>query len=105
MREEPDPMPKLVSATLGLALVAWLVLAFGLACAAFVVTDPPPNVAITFSDRGLTRLATELASLGVGALGLLVAVVAFAGGARGRALVVGTLGNVAVGVACVVLLV
>jgi hypothetical protein len=104
MRQEDGPMPKLVSATVGLALLAWLGLALGLLYAAFVVTEPPPNVVITFSDKGLTRLAVELAALAVGALGVLAAAVAFARGARRRALVLGTLGNVSVCVVCVGLL-
>jgi hypothetical protein len=57
-----------VSVAIALAILAWLLLLLGLVYARFFVTDPPPNVVITFSDKGLTRLFAELLSLGVAVL-------------------------------------
>ena len=64
--------PKIVSAAIALAALAWLLLLGGLIYANFVVVDLPPNVVISFSDKGLTRLLVELSSLAVGCLGLLL---------------------------------
>lgn len=86
--------PKIVSASIAFAILAWLFLLLGLIYARFVVTEPPPNVVITFSHKGLTRLFAELISLGTGGLGVLLAGVAFARGARNGALTLGALGNV-----------
>jgi hypothetical protein len=72
--------------------------------ARFVVTEPPPNVVITFSDKGLTRLFVELISQGTGALGVFLAVVAFARGARTRALTLAAFGSVAICIVCGALL-
>ena len=96
--------PKIVSAAIALAILAWLLLLLGLLYAKFVVVEPPPNVVITFSDKGLTRLFVELVSFGIGSLGLLLAVVAFAWTARDRALAFAALGNVSICVVCVALL-
>lgn len=96
--------PKLVFAAIALAVLAWLLLALGLMYARFVVTEPPPNVVITFSDKGLTRLFAELLSLGIGGLGFLLAVTAFALGARNRALAFAALGSAAICIVCVTLL-
>ena len=99
-----SPAPKIVSAAIAFAILAWLLLSLGLMFARFVVTEPPPNVVITFSDKGLTRLFVELISLGIGALGVFLAVVAFAWGARTPALTLAALGNVAICIVCVALL-
>lgn len=96
--------PKLASASAALAILAWLFLLLGLMYARFFVTEPPPNVVITFSDKGLTRLFVELLSLGIGCLGLVLALVAFAWGARNRFLALAAVSNAAVCVACVGLL-
>jgi len=69
------------------------------------VTDPPPNVVITFSDKGLTRLFVELLSLGIGCVGLVLALLAFAARARNRSLALAAVSNGAVCMACVALLV
>jgi len=98
------PAPKVTSAAIALAILAWLLLSFGLIYARFVVTEPPPNVVITFSDKGLTRLFVELISLGIGGLGFLLAVVAFARGARNRALTFATMGSATICVVCIALL-
>ena len=98
------PAPTVASAAIVLAIVAWVFLACGLAYARFVVTEPPPNVVITFSDKGLTRLFVELISLGIGGLGFLLAVVAFARGARNRALTFATMGSATICVVCIALL-
>ena len=99
-----NPTPKIVSASVAFAALAWLILLLGLMYARFVVIEPPPNVAITFSQKGLTRLFTELISLGIGGLGVFLAVVAFARGARNRALTLAALGNVSICVVCAALL-
>ena len=95
---------KIVPAALALALLAWLFLLFGLLYAKFVVSEPPPNVVITFSDKGLTRLFVELVSLGLGCLGLILVVVAFVGVERNRALALAGLGSASVCAVCVALL-
>jgi hypothetical protein len=96
---------KIVSAAIALAVLAWLWLLLGLLYAKFFVTEPPPNVVITFSDKGLTRLFAELISLGIGFLGLVLAVVvAFARAARSRLLALAVVSNVAVCAVCVALL-
>jgi hypothetical protein len=96
---------KIVSAAIAIAILAWLLLLLGLMYAKFFVTEPPPNVVITFSDKGLTRLFVELTSLGIGCLGLVLAIVAFAGAARNRLLALATVSNVAVCAVCIALLV
>ncbi len=95
---------KIVSASVTLAILAWLFLLLGLMYATFLVTEPPPNVVITFSDKGLTRLFVELLSLGVGCLGLLLAVIAVAWAPRNRLLALAAASNAAVCAACVALL-
>jgi hypothetical protein len=95
---------KIVSVAIALAILAWLLLLLGLVYARFFVTDPPPNVVITFSDKGLTRLFAELLSLGVGCLGLVLAVVALARPARDWRLALAATGNAAVCAVCVALL-
>ena len=94
----------MVSAAIALAALAWLLLSLGLIYARFVVTEPPPNVVITFSDKGLARLFVELSSLGVGGLGFLLAVMAFALGARSRSLTLAALGSAAICIVCFTLL-
>jgi len=96
--------PKIVSAALVLALLAWLFLLLGLLYAKFVVSEPPPNVVITFSNKGLTRLLVELLSLGLGFLGFILAVVGFVGAARTRALALAGFGSISVCAVCFALL-
>jgi hypothetical protein len=84
--------------------VAWVFLACGLVYARFVVVEPPPNVVITFSDKGLARLFVELVTFGIGSLGFLLAVVAFARGAGNRAVAFAAAGSATVCVVCVALL-
>ena len=96
---------RIVSAGVALAILAWLLLLLGLFYARFVVTEPAPNVVITFSDKGLTRLFVELVSLGFGCLGLLLAAVAFARSARSRALGFAALGNASICAVCIALLI
>lgn len=98
------PTSKVVSAAIAVAILAWLLLLLGLVYARFVVVEPPPNVVITFSDKGLTRLFVELAGLGIASLGILLSFVAFARGARDRALILAALGNVSVCFVCLALL-
>ena len=81
-----NALSKIVSVATALAILAWLVLLLGLVYAKFLVTEPSPNVVITFSDKGLTRLFAEVLSLGIGCLGLVLSVVAFAWSARDRRL-------------------
>jgi hypothetical protein len=96
--------PKFVAVAIALAILAWLVLALGLVYAAFFVTDPPPNVVITFSSKGLTRLFAEVLSLGIGCLGLVLSVVAFVRTAGDRRLALAALSSAAVCAVCVALL-
>ena len=110
-RSRPDPAqavtspaPKTVFAAIALTTLGWLFLSLGLMYARFVVTEPPPNVVITFSDKGLARLFVELISLGVGGLGLFFALVAFARGARNRRLALATVGSLSICVVCVALI-
>ena len=95
---------KVASFAIGLTILAWLLFSFGLIFARFVVTDPAPNVVITFSDKGLTRLFVELISFGIGGLGFMLALFAFAGGARNRALTFTVVGSAAICIVCVTLL-
>ncbi len=96
---------KVVFAAIVLAALAWLWLLLGLAYARFLVVEPPPNVVITFSDKGLTRLFAELISLGIGFIGLVLALaVAFARRVRSRLLTLAVVSNVAVCAVCVALL-
>ena len=99
-----NPTPKIVSASVAFAILAWLLLLLGLMYARFVVTEPPPNVVITFSHKGLTRLFAELISLGIGGLGGFLAGIAFARGARNGTLTLAALGNVSICVVCAALL-
>jgi hypothetical protein len=93
-----------VSVATALAIVAWLLLLLGFLYAKFFVTEPAPNVVITFSNKGLTRLFAELVSLGIGCLGLLLAVIALARPARDRRLALAAVSNAAVCAVCVALL-
>ena len=95
---------RIASVAIAVAILAWLLLLLGLAYAKFFVTDPPPNVVITFSDKGLTRLFAEILSLGIGCLGLALTVVAFAWAARDRRLALAAISNAAVCAVCVALL-
>lgn len=95
---------KVVSAAVVLAILAWLLLLLGLGYARLFVTEPPPNVVITFSDKGLTRLFVELLSLGIGCLGLVLAAAAFAWSARDRRLALAAASNAVVCAVCVALL-
>jgi uncharacterized membrane protein len=98
------PRSKIAVAAFAFAVLAWLLLLLGLAYARFVVTEPPPNPVITFSDKGLTRLFVELLSLGIGCLGLLLAVIAFARAVRNPALTLAAVGNAGVCAVCIALL-
>jgi hypothetical protein len=95
---------KIVSVANALAIVAWLLLLLGLVYAKFFVTEPPPNVVITFSDKGLTRLFAETLSLGIGCLGLVLTVIAFPWAVRNRRLALAAISNAAVCAVCVALL-
>jgi hypothetical protein len=95
---------KLASASGALAILAWLFLLLGLMYARFFVTEPPPNVVITFSDKGLTRLFVELLSLGIGCIGLVLALVAFAWSVRNRFLALAAVLSATVCAACIALL-
>jgi hypothetical protein len=95
---------KIASVAIAAAILAWLLLLLGLVYARFFVTDPPPNVVITFSDKGLTRLFAETLSLGIGCLGLVLSVVAFASAVRDRRLAFAAISNAAVCAVCVALL-
>jgi hypothetical protein len=95
---------RIVSAALAFATIAWLVLLLGLLYAKFVVSEPQPNVVITFSNKGLTKLFVELVSFGLGFLGLILAVVAFVAAARTRALALAGFGAASVCAVCVALL-
>src|SRR4051812_5844280 len=93
------------SAALVIALLAWGVLVLGLVYARFVVSEPPPDVVITFSDKGLTRLFVELVSLGLGLLGLVLVMVGVVRAVRGRALALAAVANASVCTVCVALLI
>jgi len=95
---------RIVSVATALAIVAWLLLLLGFVYAKFFVTEPAPNVVITFSNKGLTRLFAELLSLGIGCLGLLLAVIALARPGRDWRLAVAAVSNGAVCAVCVALL-
>ena len=95
---------RIVSIAIALAIVAWLLLLLGFVYAKFFVTDAPPNVVITFSNKGLTRLLVELLSLGIGCLGLLLAVIALARPARDWRVALAAVSNAAVCAVCVALL-
>ena len=90
-----------------LAASACLLLVLGLTYANLFVTDPPPNVVITLSHKGLSRLFVELISLGIAGVGLVLALGAAAviKTARNRLLMLATIANAAVCVVCVVLLI
>lgn len=96
--------PKIVFLAIALAVLAWLLLVLGLVYAGFFVTDPPPNVVITFSSKGLIRLFAEVLSLGIGGLGLVLAIVGFARTAPDRRLALAAMSNAAVCAVCVALL-
>jgi uncharacterized membrane protein len=95
---------KIVFVAIALAILAWLLLLLGLVYARFFVTEPPPNVVITFFDKGLTRLFAEVLSLGIGCLGLVLTVLVFPWGARDRRLALAAISNAAVCAVCVALL-
>jgi hypothetical protein len=96
---------KMTSLTIAASAVAWVGLLLGLVLARFFVTEPPPNVVLTFSDKGLTRLFAELISLGIGGLGLAIALVlTFVRAARSRLLALAVVSNVGVCAACIALL-
>ena len=95
---------KMARAAIALAILAWLFLALGLMYARVFVTEPPPNVVITFSDKGLTRLLVELVSLGIGCLGLLLVVIGYARSEGGRAVGFALVANASVCALCVALL-
>jgi hypothetical protein len=95
---------RIVSVATALAIVAWLLLLLSFVYAKFFVTEPAPNVVITFSNKGLTRLFAELLSLGIGCLGLLLAVIALARPGRDWRLAVAAVSNAAVCAVCVALL-
>ena len=99
-----DAASRIVSVAIALAMLAWLLLLLGLVYAKFFVTEPPHNVVITFSDKGLTRLFAEVLSLGIGCLGLVLTVVAFAWAVRDRRLALAAISNAAVCAVCVALL-
>jgi len=101
----PSGTSKFASIAIAMAAVAWLWLVLGLVCAKFLVTEPPPNVVITFSDKGLARVLAELVSLGIGFLGLVLAlVIAFDQTVRRRLRALAVVSNVAVCAVCVALL-
>ena len=105
MAKQVSATSRFVYAAFALAVLAGLWLLLGLLYAKFFVTEPPPNVVITFSDKGLARLFAELISLGIGLLGLVLsAVLAFVPAARSRLLALAVIGNVAVCAVCVALL-
>jgi hypothetical protein len=95
---------RIAFAAIALAVLAWLLLGVGLVYAGFFVTDPPPNVVITFSNKGLTRLFVEVLSLGIGCLGLVLALVGRVRPARDRRLAFAAISNAAVCAVCVALL-
>jgi hypothetical protein len=96
---------RIAIAAAGFAIVAWLWLLLGLINAQFFVPESLPNPVIVFSAKGLDNLLTELTSLGLGCLGLLVALIELARKGRSRALVFAVLGNVSVCVTCMALLI
>jgi hypothetical protein len=97
--------PKVLSTAVTVAALAWLWLLLGLMYARFFVTEPPPNVVVTFSDKGLARLFAELISLGIGCVGLVLALVlTCVRAARGRLLALVVVSNVAVCAVCIALL-
>jgi hypothetical protein len=100
-RYHVDRIPHVAIAVAAVASL-WPVL--GLVYAKFFVAEPPPNVVITFSDKGLTRIFAELVSLGIGFLGLALAlVVAFDQAVRSRLRALAVVSNVAVCAVCVAL--
>jgi hypothetical protein len=95
---------RLTWAALGVAVVAWLYLFFGLVYANFFVTQSPPNPVIVFSAKGLTSLLFELGSLCIGCLGLLLALIAFVWSPHSRLLALAAIANSAVCATCVAML-
>jgi len=97
---------KIASTAVVVAAFASLCLLVGLAYAKFLVSEPPPNVVITFSNKAFTRLSVELISLGMGGIGLVLALVSsFTRPGRGRLLALAVVSNVAICALCIVLLV
>ena len=92
------------SAALYISLLAWVFLVLGLVYAKFVVSEPAPNVVVTFSDKGLARLFVELASLGLGCLGLVLVIVSVVRSARSGALALAAFASASVCTVCVALL-
>jgi hypothetical protein len=72
--------------------------------ARFIVTEPPPNVVITFSEKGLTRLFAEPLSFGLGGIGLLLVCIAPVLGARSRMLALAAAAHPFVCIVCIALL-
>jgi hypothetical protein len=66
----------LVLASNFLAVATWAFLVLGVAYARLFVAESLPNPVIVFSAKGLDSLLVELASLALGALGLLLAIAA-----------------------------
>lgn len=95
---------RIVYAAAVIAVLAWANLLLGLVYANCCVPDSPPNPVIMFSGKGLTSLLVELASFGIGCLGLLLVVIAFILSARSRTLAVAALGSAAVCVVCAALI-
>lgn len=77
--------PKLASIASVVATLAALCLVFGLIYAS-LLPEPQPSIVLVPSSKGLTRLFAELASFGLGCLGLALAAAAFLTGVRTRAL-------------------
>jgi hypothetical protein len=77
--------PKLASIASVVAMLAALCLGVGLVYAN-LLRESPPSIVLVPSSKGLTRIFVELASFGLGCLGLALAAAAFLTGARTRAL-------------------
>ncbi len=95
---------KLTWVALGVAAFAWLYLFFGLVYANYYVTQSPPNPVIVFSAKGLTSLLFELGSLGIGCLGLLLALTAYFWSPHSRWLALAAIANSAICATCVAML-
>jgi hypothetical protein len=100
----PASTSKLASAATALAIIAWLVLAAGLLYARFGIADTPPSFLILPSSKGVAAILVELASLGIGCLGVALALLAFMIKGRNRTIAIAAIANVAVCVLSVALL-
>lgn len=90
-----------VYASIAVAVVAWLFLLLGLVYARFLLPDSLPNPVIVFSAQGLTAVLVELASFGIGCLGLLLVIIAFFMPAtRNRTLAFAAIANASVCAVC-----